>query len=179
MSTSIVPAARAVERYVEPINRWAQARGLTPALVAGIIVQESAGPFVLPDGSANPYAFRPEPGFFNRYLPGLKALVARTADKSDDRWFGYSQVFSGSYGLMQIMYPVALERGFVFKFPHELCDPERNIEVGTGHLAYLRTRLANPSETATLLSWNGGGDPTYPAKVLAHMRAIEAARVLG
>lgn len=163
---------------VSQIARWrglAKRKGLQHGvpcdLVLALIAQESGG---------NPYAIRVEEGFFTRYLPGLRRLVSHTASRRDDHWFQYRQVFACSYGLMQVLYPVALERGLELRYPTELCDPDLGTEAGCRHLRYLAGRIiardgrphlnvwADMEATRTaLLLYNGGGNQTYPARVLA------------
>lgn len=160
-----------IVRWRKPVVRKAAAHGLPAELVLAIVAQESSG---------NPFAIRVEEGFFTRYLPGLRALVSHTASRRDDHWFQYRQVFACSYGLMQALYPVALERGLELQYPTELCDPELGLEAGCRQLAYLAGRIiardgrahaavwtdAAATRTA-LLMYNGGGDQRYPDKVLA------------
>jgi soluble lytic murein transglycosylase-like protein len=135
----------------------AACRQLSPVLVLAIIAQESAG---------NPYAVRVERGFFRRYLAGLTALVRRTATRWDDYWMTYPDLFSASWGLMQVLYPVAIECGMVLRYPSELCDPARGIEAGCRKLARDRAQGA-VSERALLLAYNGGGDLEYPGRIAA------------
>lgn len=157
-------------RWRELARSFGKAHGIDGELVLAVIAQESSG---------NPYAIRPEPGFFQRYLPGLRRLVSHSVSKRDDRWFQYPHVFACSYGLMQVMYPVALERGLDLAYPTELCDPKIGLEAGCRHLAFLATRvlgedgrrhpdaLADPRALRTvLLLYNGGGDPNYPDRIL-------------
>lgn len=160
-----------IARWRGIVKAKALAHGLPHDLVLAIVGQESSG---------NPFAIRVEEGFFNRYLPGLRNLVAHTASRRDDHWFQYRQVFACSYGLMQVLYPVALERGLELRFPTELCDPATGVEAGCRQLRYLAGRIlardgrehanvwTDPAATRTaLLLYNGGGDQKYPDKVLA------------
>lgn len=151
-----------VVRWAAIAQAHATAHGLEPLLVLAIIAQESAG---------NPYAVRVERGFFRRYFDGLTALVRRTPGRWDDYWMTYPDLFSASWGLLQVLYPVAIECGMVLRYPSELCDPLRGIEAGCRKLARDRARGAT-SEHALLLAYNGGGDPEYPARVAAWRTAL-------
>lgn len=143
---------------------------LDPQLLAAMICQESAG---------NTYAIRPEPGFLKRYYQGLLALVRRTPSATDNHWFKYPDVFSCSFGLLQVMYPVALEVGVALRYPTELCNPEIGVEAGCRVLVRCRKQCA-PADPSTqhvdwsrvLLRYNGGGDPTYPEKIQSWMNEV-------
>ncbi len=161
------------ERWMPLIEAAAARHGLDPLLVAALVQQESAGPYTLPDGSANPYAIRVERGFWRRYGAAMIRMARRSPSKSDDRWMKYPDVAASSYGLGQIMYQTALERGFAGKFPTELCAPEVGLEFACRHLAWCFKTQGNRTDGA-LKKYNGSS--TYPPKVIAHKRAIEAAR---
>lgn len=129
-------------------------------LILAVIAQESAG---------DPWAVRVERGFFRRYLKGLLALVKRTVSKADDQWMQYPDWFSASYGLMQVMLPVAIELGFSFRYPTELLDPHTNIRLGVKKLraCFARPIGTDPEPIFRALSrYNGGGDILYPEKVI-------------
>lgn len=149
-----VPAS--VSRWSDAVAHAAAVEGLDPRLVLAVVWQESAG---------NPFAVRPEPGFWRRYADGIQRLISSTTDKDDDRWSRYPDLASASYGLMQVLYIVALERGERLRYPTELCDVDRNLRVGCAHLAR-KLRAAGGDVRAGLLGWNGGGNPAYPDEVL-------------
>lgn len=134
--------------------------GLDPALVLAVIAQESSG---------DPYASRAEPGFARRYARGIRAIVKGTASKRDDRWLRRGRLINlaTSYGLMQVLLDVAIERGMLpdLKYPEYLCKPNLGIEAGCRHLSWLKRRY-QLSDHQMLLRYNGGGDPDYPAKIL-------------
>lgn len=70
------------------------------------------------ESSLNPRAFRFEQGFWDRYL------------KDNPLWKDKDpQVVSASFGLMQIMFVVAYESGFVGT-PEDLYNPVINVELG-------------------------------------------------
>lgn len=118
-------------RYVVPL---AETYGIDPFLVEAVVLQESSG-FAC--------AYRFEPKFYERYL------------KDNPAYEGMSpQRVSASYGLMQIMYPTARDRGFAGE-PELLCVPQVNIDIGC---AILRDLLAWSSGTVpqALAAYNGG-----------------------
>lgn len=139
-------------RYWDEIRRAAEATQLDPLLVEAVVVKESSG---------NTDAFRFEPDFWNRYLKP-KALYAGLNPRR----------VSSSYGLMQIMYPVAVERGYGQSTPPEaMFVPEIGLKWGCEHLKYL-FRWANGTEfagstpqdrlLAVLASYNGGRGGNKP-----------------
>lgn len=118
---------------------------LDPVLVEAVAVQESSG---------NADAFRFEREFWNRYLKPNKLYAGRNPRR-----------VSSSYGLLQVMYPVAVERGFPADLhPELLFVPETALEYGCRHLRYLTDKMETkfPSATsddkrlAILASYNGG-----------------------
>tara|TARA_R110000824_G_scaffold175730_2_gene354468 strand:+ start:165 stop:665 length:501 start_codon:yes stop_codon:yes gene_type:complete len=159
-------AQRAISPWVEILSEVAPRYAISPALLAGLVLTESSG---------NPWAIRPEPGFWRRYYKGIKALVEGTKSKADDRWLRYPDIASCSYGLCQIMLPVAWENGFRARFPTELLDPKINVELGAKILSNHTKR--SRSITGGLLRYNGGGDPQYPQRVLDN--AAEVADLFG
>lgn len=123
----------------------ARAHSLDPLLVAAVVLQESAG---------NTDAFRHERLFWNRYL------------KRKPEWAGQNpRRVSSSYGLMQVMFPVAQERGLAKTVPPErLFEPEVGLEFGCAHLRHVMdwvdTKYASFAGQdrlrAALASYNGG-----------------------
>ena len=127
----------------------AEAYQLDAALVCAICEQESAW---------NPWAIRYEPAFYARYVAPQLAAGQISNTEAQARAF--------SWGLMQVMGQVARETGFDALFLSALCDPEQGLAVGC---KVLRKKFdaASGDTTRALLSWNGGGNPAYPAQVLA------------
>ena len=134
---------------------------ISPSLFAGLVLTESSG---------NPWAIRVERGFWRRYYDGVKANVLRSRSKYDDKWIKYPDLASCSYGLCQIMLPVAWENGFVAQFPTELLDPRINIELGSKILAKHIKRTGSIHKG--LLRYNGGGNPEYPQRVLENATQV-------
>lgn len=137
-------------RYVDLIRKVAAEFKLDPVLVEAIVVQESSG---------NADAFRFEPGFYNRYIKPKGLFVGQNPRR-----------VSSSYGLMQVMYPTALEHGYPKEYPPErLFEPELALRTGC---AVLRRLLdwadtfpaAKPEKrlSAALASYNGGRGSNTP-----------------
>lgn len=138
---------------------------MDPALCCALCEQESG---------FDPYAIRceSESGFMTRYGDAYQKIVAASADKQDDKWIRFEDIFYSSYGLMQTMYPVIIENfpemGKLLMFPTKLCDPE--IGLGAGCRLYMKKlKQANNDVRASLLLWNGGSAKGYPDEVLARV----------
>jgi soluble lytic murein transglycosylase-like protein len=123
----------------------AQLHGLDPTVVCAIVEQES---------DWNPWAMRFEPAFEARYIDKLNLGVTEKTARSI------------SLGLMQLMGEDARELGFSAQFLSPLCDPETGLHWGCRHLSVHMGKAGNDVHAALLL-WNGGGNPNYPAEVLA------------
>jgi len=141
-----------VNHYRSEIAKRSLKHGQDPNLIAAIILVESSG---------NPYAIRVEPAFWKRYAVAYHKII-QPSDPAR-KWLKYPDVFACSYGLMQIMYGVAVEHGCKVKFPTELLKPDINIEFGCRILA--RKTKATGSIEAGVLAYNGGGNSSYPKKV--------------
>jgi soluble lytic murein transglycosylase-like protein len=102
--------------YRAEIDAAAIAHDLDPDLIAAIVEQESNG---------WTSAFRYEPDFFTRYL----ANKPRYRDRNP-------REVSASYGLLQVMYPTAVDYGFTGE-PWELFAPTVGLEVGCRIVAAL------------------------------------------
>lgn len=127
----------------------AESQGLDPALVCSVCHHESAG--------WQPWAIRYEAGFYSKYVMPHAATMSETEARA--RAF--------SYGLMQVMGQVARELGFKGRFLTELLDPATNLSYGCKKLAQCLKRH-NGDVRKALLAYNGGGDASYPDKVLKH-----------
>jgi soluble lytic murein transglycosylase-like protein len=146
---------RRVIEFRDLIVAAADREGLDPALVAGLIYCESAG---------DAYALRIERGFWRRYYQGIKRVFQGNNPKRLAKWMRYPDLVAASYGLCQIMLPVAVENGFDAEFPTRLLDPKVNIDLGASILARHIARRGG-DRLAGLLRYNGGGDPDYPRRV--------------
>jgi soluble lytic murein transglycosylase-like protein len=148
------------QKTAEAILDASKATGIAPTLLAAVIHQESSG---------NSWAVRCEPGFYKKYLEGrskkrLGGYWPRLCTEESERYLR-----ACSFGPMQLLGQVARERGFKGEFLTELCDPAINIKLGA---EFLQTLLQSHGTTeAALLRYNGGGDPNYAKKVLAHINS--------
>jgi soluble lytic murein transglycosylase-like protein len=153
--------------YRAEIEIAAAAHGLDPDLVEALVEQESGG---------WASAFRHEPDFWSKYLAKNPAYRDRNPRE-----------VSASYGLMQTMYPVAVEHGFTGQ-PWELFDPEVSLEYGCRVLATLMvwakgryTGLAagerasvRRSALAAFNGGRGGNGPNGPLRNRAYADAVLA-----
>jgi soluble lytic murein transglycosylase-like protein len=130
-------------------RKAAAVQSLDPALVCGVVEQESAW---------NPWAMRYEPAFFAKYVASLYTNNKVSASEAYARGF--------SWGLMQVMGQVARENGFDAVFLSALCDPEQGLALGCKVLRKKFDAMAGETSRA-LLAWNGGANPAYPGQVLA------------
>lgn len=160
--------------YLPEIAAAAAAAGLEAGLVQAVVEQES---------DYDTTAYRYEPAFWTRYLSGLRKY------SGDD-----PRVVSASYGLMQCMYPAAVDAGFTGA-PTDLYTPAIGLEWGckilAGDLAWARrvytgmqTKADAVIRRAALAAYNGGrggnspnmslrsGD--YADQVLARYQRIKA-----
>lgn len=153
--------------YRAEIETAAVAHGLDPDLVAAVVEQESGG-------WAN--AFRYEADFWAKYLGRNPLWMDRNPRE-----------VSSSYGLMQTMYPVAVEHGFTGQ-PWELFAPAVSLEYGCRVLVKLmtwaRSELRGDLPTAlalmavtrsALAAYNGGrggNGPNGPLRNRAYADAV-------
>ena len=147
---------KSVANHATAIRAAASAHSLDHWLVIGVVAQESAG---------NQYAIRPERGFWARYSPNMLRMALASVSRWDDHWMQYPDLAAASYGLMQVMYQVALERGLALRYPTELCDVAIGLEAGCRHLRWCLA-VADGDEVRALLRYNGGGDRGYPQRVI-------------
>lgn len=127
-------------------------------LLLAVIMQESTG---------NPFAFRFEPKFFDKYLKGkeLEKLGGHVPTLCSKITELAARGFS--WGLMQIMGQTAREFGFDMEFLSALLEPKHNIELGA---KILKHHLNNAdSVESALLKYNGGGNKKYPEMVFKHL----------
>jgi len=137
---------------------------LKPDLVEALVLIESSG---------RTHAYRYEPQFWTKYMLGKPA------------WAGTNPArVSASYGLMQIMYPVAVEVGFTGSDPEYLFVPSIGLEFGCRQLAQLLAWAQGDANQA-LCAYNGGrgGNGVHPFRnqpyadrVLAALATVQAAR---
>lgn len=132
-------------------------------LVLAVVCQESAG---------DPCAARVERGFWRRYGAGVAANVKASVSTVDDRWVLYPDFMAASYGLMQVLYAVALEVGMDLPYPTSLCDPALGIEAGCRVLRRCFDQALITRDA--LLRYNGGARAAYASEVLAWRADAEA-----
>jgi hypothetical protein len=129
-------------------KQTAERHGLDPVLICAIVEQESAW---------NTRAVRLENGFYHKYM--VPMVEKGTVLISD------AVLRSASFGLGQTMLESLREIGFAGT-PEELTAPA----IGLEWLCVLFQKKlddAGGNIQAGLLHWNGGGNPSYPAEVLA------------
>lgn len=153
--------------YRAEVELTADRYALTPDLVQAVCLIESSGLTC---------AYRPEPKFWDRYL------------RNNQEWDGANPArVSASYGLMQVMFPVAVEHGMPRTDPPEyLFVPMIGLDYGCRVLAK-RLEWARGDLRAALASYNGGkggnepGGPlrngAYADKVLAQLATLQAQRL--
>lgn len=140
--------------YRKEIEAAAAKYGLDRLLVYAVVEQESGG---------RTDAYRFEPLFWVRYLAKLPAY----AESNPRR-------VSASYGLMQIMYPVAKDAGFA-DLPEDLFKPEIGLNWGCQRLAALLA-WAKGSPRQALAAYNGGkgGNEREPLRNGAYANQVFA-----
>jgi soluble lytic murein transglycosylase-like protein len=154
-------------QYWNEVRSVAESHHLDPNLVTAICMIESSG---------NTKAYRYEPGFWSQYMA------------NNPIWKGADpKRVSASYGLMQTMYPVAVEHGFpTTDAPDKLYLPLVGLDYGcrvfTKLLVWVNKEAADISADArlraALASYNGGKDGNA-ADHLPDRNAKYADKVLG
>lgn len=142
--------------YRAEVETIASRYGLPPDLVQAVVLVESSG---------YTDAFRVEPAFWDRYL------------RHKPEWDGANpRRVSASYGLMQVMFPVAVEFGYPRNDPPEyLFVPLIGLEYGCTVLSE-RLTWAQGNVEAALAAYNGGKGGNKPGGVLRN--AAYARKVL-
>ena len=127
------------------VDLSAKANRLDAALVCAVIEQES---------DWDQYAARYEPAFYRRYIQSMQL-------NETEKYFRAT-----SWGLMQVMGQVAREFGYKGRYLPALCDPYVGIGYGCIVLKH-KIDTRGGDITAGLLAYNGGGNKSYAAEVLA------------
>lgn len=112
---------------------------------------------------------RYEPGFQRRYLQGKQEWEKLAAK------YGWQPV-SSSHGKWQIMFPTAVELGFTGS-PEQLADEATNRQYF--EKKFQRDYKKTGDLRKTFLRYNGGGDPTYPDKVMRYLPKKEQQAMQG
>ncbi len=138
-------------KLVAMATRAAETEGLDPAVVCGVVEQESGW---------NTWAMRYEPLFFAKYVAPLYTNNKVGATEAYTRGF--------SWGLMQVMGQTAREAGVNSPDLSTLCDPAVGLAAGC---KILRKKLdaAGGDLHKALLAWNGGANPDYADEVVARI----------
>jgi soluble lytic murein transglycosylase-like protein len=120
--------------YRAEIEAAAREHGLDADLVEAVCLTESSG---------LAHAYRWEPDFWRRYMEGKP------------QWIGANpRRVSASYGLMQVMLPVAVELGYVGE-PEGLFVPSVALDMGCMKLAEL-LKWSGGNVDQALAAYNGG-----------------------
>lgn len=141
-------------QYRRLIEVQAQNFGLDPDLLEAQVLMESGD---------SPTAFRWEPAFWATYLVDRPAAI-------------WGPLGACSYGLLQILGQVALERDF-HGLPQDLFVPGTNLYLGAKHLAWLR-RQVDGDLHAALAAYNGGleGNQRAPFRNQGYLGKVLACR---
>ena len=107
-----------IERWLKLSQYWGQQASCPAALILAVVQQESGG---------NPDATRYEPGYEQRYR-------SRCMEAAKACGCTVSQAAT-SYGLMQLMLPLAV--GYGAKSIADVLNPDKNIRFGAAHLGVL------------------------------------------
>jgi hypothetical protein len=137
------------------IHQSAVAINWSPTLLQAQVQVESAG---------DTNAFRYEPAFFAHYV--LHNASAKAAL--------YGPIAACSFGLLQIMWEVAVEEGYTGR-PECLFDPATGLMCGTRHLQKLR--MWRPDDDhAVLAAYNGGmaGNGNAPYRNADYIKRVLA-----
>jgi len=146
-----------VTAYRAEIETAAKAHALDPDLVEALVLVESAG---------QTHAYRYEPNFWVKYM------AARP------EWKGQNpKRVSASYGLMQVMFVVAVEVGYTARDPEHLFVPSIGLEYGCRKLAEL-LRWSQGDVPQALAAYNGGrgGNATRPFRNQPYVDLVVAQR---
>ncbi|MDD5530929.1 MAG: transglycosylase SLT domain-containing protein [bacterium] len=132
-----------INNYKDIIRKYATMYKIQPSLIVAMIMQESGG---------NPNKPRYEPAFYNTYIKNNPDWIKHPL-------YNNPQAVSSSYGLLQIMYPVAWEiatpaERIKLKDPKSLNDPDFNISLGTRKLSKQLAKF--PNQEQAIASYNAG-----------------------
>ena len=132
---------------------------------------------VFVESSDDPWAFRYEAAYYQRYLQG----------HPEAKGYRYGPDAACSRGLLQLLWETTLELGATRGdgaplAPWDLYDPATNLRVALRYLIKLQTTLGNPPVMAVLSAYNGGlegnrvppyRNATYAQKVLTMQERLD------
>ena len=132
-----------INNYKTIIRKYATLYKIQPSVLVALIMQESSG---------NPKAYRYEPAFYRSY-------IKNNPDWINHPLYNNPQAVSASYGLGQIMYPVAWELATAaerlrLKDPTSLYDPDFNLSLVSRKLGKQLAKF--PVLDQALASYNAG-----------------------
>lgn len=141
--------------YRAEIVAAATTHALEPDLVEALVLIESSG---------RTWAYKFEPDFWTRYLQDNPTWSQANPSR-----------VAASYGLMQIMFVVAVEVGFTGTDPEYLFVPSVGLEFGCRKLAEL-LRWSHGNVTQALSAYNGGkrGNAAPPFRNLRYAERVLA-----
>lgn len=142
------------KKIAKYILKYAKEYELIPKIVAGVVWQESKG---------DHFAVRFEPLFYEKYIKNkpLTGYVPKSGIPTEET---ERHLRSYSFGLMQIMGATARDFGYSAQYLTQLVRAKDNIRVGCLILKTYIDRAG--SIKGGLLRYNGGGDPSYPDKIM-------------
>jgi len=136
-----------VQAYKPIAMHWSRQTGVPAGLILAVIEQESGG---------NPAAIRFESDYLRRYVFGNKRnlKIAHECGLTPEQ-------MATSYGLMQLMFPLAY--GYGAHSIADLLDANKNIRFGTAHLCVLLKKNDGDIRKAAG-AYNGAGDGSSYAR---------------
>ncbi len=140
---------------------WSRAAAAAVAMPEATMPDNQSGfDFSTPKGIAAAVRFVNDAEFGGWFDPAM--VMGVIATESSYRVMAYRaepQINDASYGLMQVLYSTARDRGYDGP-PEGLYDPLTNIRIGMAHLKwsfdYLSQRMGAVSEAQWLSSYNAG-----------------------
>jgi hypothetical protein len=146
--------------YANELRQAAEVHELDPLVLLAIAWQESHGGVVLEVGRWHwgpQRVYRYEPGFWDRYMGPSSRTWPKYRPPSEhpavvEAW---KRRVSASYGICQVMFTTAQERGFVGR-PEALFDPMLSAYYGAKHLRHLLDGPAKGDLRDALAAYNTG-----------------------
>lgn len=168
--------------YAGELRAAAAAFALDPLVLLAIAWQESHGGVVQEVGRWHwgpARIYRYEPGFWDSYMgPSSKSWPKyRPPSMHPAVVEAWKRRVSSSYGIAQVMFATAEERGFTGN-PEQLFDPATSAHFGAKHLRHLLDGKAKGDLRDALAAYNTGRArdelTTYDDEVLARFAKLRA-----